>query len=74
MFLLSMNMPMMDIGPMSVRMGYRLMHMDMIMIPFAFNFIVLVEVMLIMLMGMAMSDPFMPVGVAMHFPIKEKHS
>ena len=66
-------MPMMDVGPVHVCMGYRLMHMDMGVLSSVFSFVVLVEVVVVVLVRMYVSVTFMPVEVPVQFPIEEEH-
>ena len=66
-------MPMMDVGPVHVGMGYRLMHMKMVMLTAIFSVVVHMDMVLLMLTGMGVGKPFMPVEVPVHFPIEEQH-
>ena len=47
-----MNMPMMDVGPVRVRVSYRFVHMKMVMAPCALVNAVLMPMVFIVLMGM----------------------
>ena len=65
-----MNVPMVDVGPVRVRVNYRLVLMQRVMPSITFFIIMLMSMVLIMLMGMRMSKPFMPVGMLMDFPVQ----
>jgi hypothetical protein len=72
--LASVNVPMMYIGPMHVRVGYRLMHMVVVMFAFVFFFIVLMTMMFIMFVRMSMSKSFMLVNMPVYLEIEKEHS
>lgn len=68
-----MHVPMMNIRPMHVSMGYWLMHMVMVVSTTVFSFVVLMVMMFIMFMRMSMRNRIMMVNVLMHLPIEEEH-
>lgn len=62
-----MKMSMMDVGPVGMCMGYRLVYVKMVMILFILVLVVLMGMVLVMPMGMGMGKPFMPMHVPMPF-------
>jgi hypothetical protein len=68
-----MAVPMMNVGPVSMGMGYRLMDVMMVMRFLVISLAMIVEMVLVVLMGVRVGKLLMPVEVSVDFPIEEEH-